>query len=56
MVKIGSIIKINLMVSEPKYNGRIGVVKWIDDLKQLHGSWGSCAIIPEIDDYVIIKE
>lgn len=51
MVKIGSIIKIKSMYNEPQYKDKIGVVKWIDDLGQLHGTWGSCAIIPEVDVY-----
>lgn len=54
MAKVGDIIKIISMLNEPQYKDKIGVVKWIDDLGQLHGTWGSCAIIPEVDVYRII--
>ena len=33
------------------YNGRSGVVEYIDSLGQLHGTWGGLAINPEIDDF-----
>lgn len=54
MDNVGDIIKIISMFGEPKYNNRVGVVKWIDDIGQLHGTWGGCAIIPEVDIYEII--
>jgi len=37
------------------YIGKTGTVQMIDDLGQLHGDWGSLAILPE-DDYEILEE
>lgn len=54
-IKIGDEIKIISMKDEPQYADREGVVTHIDDAGQVHGTWGSCAIIPEIDTYVILK-
>ena len=53
-VHIGDRIKIINMEGEPQYKGREGVVTHIDDAGQIHGTWGGCAIIPEVDDYMII--
>ena len=54
--KIGMKIKIIKMKDEPNYTNKVGIIKYIDDLGQLHGSWGSLAIIPEVDKIEIIKE
>ena len=53
---VGKKIRIIDMEGEPQYGGKIGVVKSVDDIGQLHGSWGGCAIQPERDDFEIIKE
>ena len=37
------------------YNGREGVVQMIDGIGQLHGTWGSLAVVQEIDKFRIIK-
>ena len=55
MYKVGDRIKINTMVDEPEYDGKEGIIEFIDDIDQLHGTWGGCAIITEIDDFIIIK-
>jgi len=34
--------------------GKEGVVTDIDDLGQLHGTWGGLAIIPKLDEFEII--
>ena len=52
-VHIGDRIKIIHMEGEPHYKDREGVVTHIDDAGQIHGTWGGCAIIPEIDTYII---
>ncbi len=54
-VKIGDRIKIINMKAEPQYTDREGVVTNIDDAGQIHGTWGGCAIIPEVDTYIIVK-
>jgi hypothetical protein len=55
-VKIGDTIKIIKMEGEPQYTNREGVVTHIDDAGQIHGTWGGCAIIPEVDTYIILKK
>lgn len=55
-IKVGDKIKIINMVGESHYSNREGVVTHIDDAKQIHGTWGGCAIISEIDDYVVLAE
>lgn len=52
MAKIGDTIKIIDMSGEPDYCGRVGVVTNIDDMGQLHGTWGGLAVIPGVDVYV----
>ena len=56
MVKIGDKIRIVKMYGEPQYSDVEGFVLFIDDANQIHGSWGSCAIIPETDEFIIIKK
>lgn len=52
---IGKKIHINHLYDESKwYDGKEGIVEHIDDIGQLHGTWGGIAIIPDIDDYDII--
>ena len=53
-VKIGDTIKIIKMEGEPQYTNREGVVTHIDDADQIHGTWGGCALILEVDKFVII--
>jgi len=55
-VNIGDTIKINYMEGEPQYTGRTGEVTHIDDIGQIHGTWGGCAIIPGEDSFEIIKD
>lgn len=54
--KIGMKIKILNMKDDPTYKNKIGKITFIDDLDQLHGTWGSLAVIPQIDKIKIIKE
>ena len=56
MVKVGDKIKIILMVGEPQYSGKIGIVEHIDDIGQIHGSWGGCALIIGIDKFEIVDD
>ena len=53
-IKIGDKIKITNMEGEPQYTNREGVVTHIDDAGQIHGTWGGCAIIPEVDTYILL--
>lgn len=45
----GTTVKIEYMSGEPAYAGRVGMVERIDDMGQLHGTWGGCALIPGED-------
>lgn len=54
--EIGMKIKIIEMKDESSYNNKIGIITHIDDLGQLHGTWGGLAIIPEEDKIEILKE
>lgn len=53
-IKKGNKIKIIEMQGEPQYTGKIGIIDHIDDGGQLHGSWGGCAVIPEIDKIEVL--
>lgn len=56
-VKVGDRIRI-IRLDDPyaldSYNGREGVVRDIDSLGQLHGSWGGLAVIPEEDEFEVL--
>ena len=54
-VEIGDIIYIYHMFGEPDYRDREGVVRSIDDIGQIHGSWGGLALRFD-DDWEIISE
>ena len=54
--KVGDVIKIIYMCGFPKYAGRVGTVKRIDSLGQLHGTWGFWQVVPEEDNIEIIGE
>ena len=56
MAKIGDRIRINHLEGEDnRYDGKEGIVTRIDDMGQLHGTWGDLAVIPDEDDYTIIN-
>lgn len=44
---------IHLSGEDSRYDGATGVVTHIDDMGQLHGTWGGLAVIPEEDDFVV---
>ena len=53
--QVGDTIHIIEMQGEPQYSGRTGVIRSIDDMGQLHGSWGGLAVIPGEDRFEIIN-
>ena len=53
---IGDTIKILYVSGIPVLWGKEGVVKHIDSMGQLHGTWGRLVIIPGEDKYVIVEE
>jgi hypothetical protein len=38
------------------YTDREGVVTHIDDAGQIHGTWGGCAIVSEVDEFIILDD
>lgn len=53
MVKVGDRLVIYKMSGEPEYNGAEGCVTHIDDAGQIHGTWGGCALIPDVDEFEV---
>ena len=53
-VEMGSVILIIEMKEENNYSGKYGKVLHVDDIGQIHGTWGGCALIPGVDIYLII--
>lgn len=54
-VKPGDKIHIYYMDGEPHYSGREGIVRHIDDIGQIHGTWGGLALNSS-DDWAIISD
>ena len=52
-VQPGDILHIYIMFGESEYKDREGVVKYIDDMNQIHGTWGGLALHFD-DDWEII--
>lgn len=52
-VQPGDIIHIYVMFGEPEYSNREGMVRSIDDIGQIHGTWGGLALQFD-DDWEII--
>lgn len=52
-LKVGDVIVIDNMHGEVRYTGKEGKVTHIDDIGQVHGTWGGCALIPELDKFHI---
>ena len=55
-MKVGYRILIVYMDGEPEYTGKIGVITHIDDIGQLHGTWGSLAINLDVDKIEILDK
>lgn len=59
-VTVGTRIRIkhlnngNSPINDSHYDGRKGTVTLIDDIGQLHGTWGGLAVIPEVDNFEIL--
>lgn len=56
--KVGQMIHIYHLTNENDnhYDGREGKIEFIDSLGQLHGTWGGLAVIPEADDFEVMKK
>lgn len=55
-IELGTKIRIINMEGEPQYTGKEGVVQYIDDMGGIHGTWGGCAVLPEVDQIEIVEE
>ena len=54
-VKPGDPIHIFTMYGEPQYTEREGTVTYIDDMNQIHGTWGGLALHYD-DDWMIMED
>ena len=54
-VNIGDKIRINYMKGEPQMTGAEGIVRLIDDMGQIHGTWSGLAVVPDMDEYEVIE-
>ena len=64
-VKVGDKIKILGLAPDSNgspdpaaadYVGREGVVEYIDDAGQVHGTWGGVSLLPWCDEFEILEE
>ena len=53
---VGKLLVIVQMKGEPDYWGRVGRIKHVDDAGQFHGTWGSLAVVPGVDKFLILEE
>lgn len=54
-IKAGDRIRIiHLCEENGLYDGREGTVEFVDGIGQLHGTWGGLAVIPDVDEFVVI--
>lgn len=54
--KVGDTIRIISMPGILCYTNKVGVVEFIDNMGQLHGTWGSLVVVPSEDTIEIIGE
>ena len=55
--QIGNTIKIiHLNGEDSTYDGKTGIITHIDGMGQLHGTWGGLAVIPEKDNFTVLKK
>jgi len=53
---LGKTIRIiSLKDEDSRYEGRTGEVTHVDDIGQLHGTWGGLAVIPDADSFEIVE-
>lgn len=46
---------IHLDGEDNRYDGKEGVIEYVDAIGQLHGSWGGLSIIPDVDEFEVIE-
>ena len=47
---------IHIVDDAEDYFDRVGYITHIDDIGQLHGTWGSLALVPDLDDFIVVEE
>jgi hypothetical protein len=52
---VGKEIRIITMEGEPHYTGKQGIIKSVDGIGQLHGSWGGLAVNPSVDNFEVLN-
>lgn len=50
-LKVGDKIRIVEMIGEPQYSGKVGTIELIDDIGQIHGTWGGLAVQADRDKW-----
>ena len=56
MIKVGDKSRIIHMDGKPKFGAKTGVVEVIDDIGQIRGSGGVCALIPGVDEHEVVED
>lgn len=51
----GTKVHIDRMEGEPQYTGKQGIVEFVDDAGQIHGTWGGCALLAETDKFTVLE-
>lgn len=47
---------IHIVDDAEDYFGRVGYITHVDDIGQLHGTWGSLALVPDLDNFIVVEE
>ena len=50
------ILIINVVDDFVDYSGKVGAITHIDDIGQLHGSWGGVVLVPDLDEFVTVGD
>lgn len=56
MPEVGDTIRITYMKDEPQMTGVEGTVRLIDDMGQIHCTEFGLAVVPDFDDFEIIRK
>lgn len=47
---------IHIVDDAEDYFGRVGFITHIDDIGQLHGTWGGLALVSDLDNFIVVEE
>lgn len=51
---LGKTVRVNILDDWNPILNKTGIVEYVDDMGQLHGTWGGLAVIPDIDDIELV--